>query len=588
MARKVQQTLILALAAWAAALVPPAGAPALAEPLDPPTILHPQALDFCGIYALRQIDPNLTGAGAALAVVCRSFTYIDNAIPGNDYRPNIAHNCFKNTTFTFYDQDPSSAGISPHSTAICSLLFGHDPAASSSDPELDLGQFRYQGIAPQARPEVYEFWHFLINNVLTQTPPEATVVTASFGQEFEGWWTRGIEALAEHHGLIVVAAIGNGFDTYSPPLYPGASANVIGVGVVDSVKAADPATALANFALAYPEHSSSGPAGAGHSKPDIVAPGNCLAADVNDPNDYNPTGSFSSFSTPLVAGAVGLLVQKAKQDPALSAAVSPAGGNCVIKAILLNAAAKLPYWHKGRLDTDDDHTAPLDHVQGAGMLDALAAYNQLTAGQAAPGRVPATGWDSNVLRKPDKTAEIYRITVPQPDGAFITVTAVWNRHYSNLFPFKPLPDADANLRLELRAVDPNNPDNDYCLDHSDSAIDNVEHIYVRADANYTDYEIVLSFSDADNPEEPQTVQPYALAWNTGRPENSDSILLYDLNADGIVEAEDVAIFVNNWLEARQTAEAYVLGDINGDGQINDLDADKLLDRVNLTADWRIE
>ena len=107
--------------------------------------------------------------------------------------------------------------------------------------------------------------------------------------------------------------------------------------MVDSVNTDDPATNLAHFALAYPEHSSFGPAGNGHSKPDIVAPGNCLAAELNEPNGYEATGDWSSFATPIVAGAVGLLVQKAKQDPALSLAVSPAGGNCVIKAILMNS-----------------------------------------------------------------------------------------------------------------------------------------------------------------------------------------------------------------------------------------------------------
>ncbi|GAH50662.1 unnamed protein product, partial [marine sediment metagenome] len=278
-------------------------------------------------------------------------------------------------------------------------------------------------------------WHFLINNVFSNSPPDADVVTTSIGNQSEDWWTRGIESLAEQYGLIVVAGIGNGIDAQDPPLYPGASANVIGVGVVDSVNTANLATNLAHFALAYPEHSSFGPTADGRCKPDIVAPGNCLAADINAPNRYEPMGSWASFSTPIVAGAIGLLVQKAKQDPNLSLAVSPKGGNCVIKAILLNSAKKLPYWHKGRLEKDDDHKAPLDYIQGAGMLNAADAYKHLVAGLNKPGDVPTTGWDNNLPDKGKNPENVYRITITEPAEKFITATVVWNKHYNSVYPF---------------------------------------------------------------------------------------------------------------------------------------------------------
>ena len=37
--------------------------------------LQPQALDFVGVYALRTIDPNLTGEGVTFGIVSRSYTY---------------------------------------------------------------------------------------------------------------------------------------------------------------------------------------------------------------------------------------------------------------------------------------------------------------------------------------------------------------------------------------------------------------------------------------------------------------------------------------------------------------------------------
>jgi len=572
MTKVTGKTLILALITCLAPVS------AIGAPTD--KMLQPQGLNHAGIYALRQIDPNLTGAGVKFAVISRSLTYIDGE-PQNDYRPNINHNCFKTTQFGFYNEPQLLPGISPHSTAICSILLGEDAYAFNAN----LGQFYYQGTAPAARADVYEFWHFLVNNVFAHSPPDADVITASIGTQFEDWWTRGIESLAEHYGLIVVAGIGNGYNAYDPPLYPGAAANVIGVGVVDSVNTENPATNLANFALAYPEHSSTGPTGSGRCKPDIVAIGNCLAASANDPNRYEPTGNWSSFSTPIVAGTAGLLVQKAKQDLNLSMAISPNGGNCVTKAILMNSATKLPYWHKGQLGKDDDHTAPLDYVQGAGMLNAVAAYRHLTAGQNKPGNVSMIGWDNNRLSKNETPENTYRITFTEPADKIITITAVWNRHYNNTYPFEPRPDKDANLRLELWAIDPNGPAKSYLLDYSDSTVDNVEHIYCQTDANYTNYEIAVLFSDTDNQSEPAATQRYGLAWNVSDRQQSDSIFWYDLNADGIVNELDFVILANNLVTSRQSPESYVLGDINTNGAIDVNDVEILVSHTNVKADW---
>ncbi len=574
----------------AAALFAPVNAIAVAE------ALQPQGLNHAGIYALRQIAPGLTGASVKFAVISRSFTYIDGE-PQNDYRPSIGHDCFKGKQLGFHDQAELLPGISPHSTAICSILLGEDPDAFNPH----LGEFYYQGTAPEAQADIYEFWHFLINNVFPHSPPDADIVTASIGNPFEAWWTRGIESLAEHYGLIVVAGIGNGSDANAPPLYPGAAANAIGVGVVDAVNTENLATNLAHFALAYPEHSSFGPTADGRCKPDIVAPGNCLAADANESNRYEPTGSWSSFSTPIVAGTIGLLVQKAREDPDLSSTVSPDGGNCVIKAILLNSATKLPYWHKGRLQIDDDHQVPLDYIQGAGMVNAVGAYKHLIAGRNKPGYVSTTGWDNNRLQKSKNPQNIYKITLTQPADKFITATAVWNRHYNNAYPFEPMPEKDADLRLELWAVDSIDPANDYLLDYSDSSVDNVEHIYCRADANYTNYEIVVSTNDIRDPNPTDAAQRYGLAWNASPVRSktatsngvnagydSDSIFWYDLNADGIVNDLDFTILLTNLLNSTKSPESYLLGDINADGAIDIKDVEIFIKHKDDRADWHTE
>lgn len=542
-----------------------------------PKTVQPQALDHANIRELKNSDAGLSGSGVKFAVICRSLTY-DNGEPQNDYRPLINHNCFNEKNFTFSDQNELATGISEHSTAICSILFGSDPNAFNKE----IGNFKYQGIAPAAKADVYEFWHFLSNNIFTNTPPAADIITASIGNQFEDWWTRGIESMAQHHGIIVVAGIGNGTDVHDPVLYPAAGANVIGVGVVDSVNTDALSLIMKNFSLAYPEHSSTGPTVTGRCKPDIVAPGNCMAADINEPDSYKLTGNWSSFSTPIVAGTLGLLVEKAKQTPALSEAVSANGGNCVMKAVLLNSAKKLAYWHKGKLTKADDHTAPLDYIQGAGMLDAANAYKHLTAGKNEPGDVNTTGWDLNNLQKP-KTENAYKITITEPAKKTITVTTAWNKHYKASYPFEAEPQKDSNFRLELWAVDSEDPDNDYLLDYSDSENDNVEHINVSADPNFTNYEIVIAGSSTD-PNQTITSK-YGLAWSVSETRTMDDILLYDLNADGIVNETDFALFINNMVNSKDGSQNYLLGDIDDNGTIDVNDLKIFTNHLNTKADW---
>ena len=580
MTQTTKKTLLLSLIASLAVLFSSANIAAGADDSQSNNILQPQGLEHTGIYALREIDPNLTGAGVKFAVISRSYTYIDDE-PQNDYRPDISHNCFKISQFSFKDQAKLPAGISTHSTAICSILFGEDPNAFH--PEI--GQFYYEGTTPQAQADIYEFEHFVLNNVFTQIPPDADIITASFGYPFELPWTRGIELLAESYGIVVVASIGNGADAHAPVFYPGAGANVIGVGVVDSVNTEDLATNLANFALAYPEHSSTGPTDNGRCKPDIVAPGNCLAAELNEPNSYEPTGNWSSFSAPVVAGAVGLLVQKAKENPNLSLAVSPDGGNCVIKAILMNSATKLPYWHKGEFQTDDDHASPLDYVQGAGMLNAVSAYEHLVAGLSKPGNVPTIGWDLNLLDKTQTPQNSYEIRLDEPADKFITATVAWNRHYNTEYPFEPAPEKDCNLRLELWAIDPDNPNNDYLLDYSDSSVDNVEHIHIAADAGYTNYKIIISFSNIEDQKEPALSERYGIAWNVQNFQETDNIFWYDINADGIVNVADCLIMLNNLQNRTKSPDSYLIGDINPNGVIDVYDLVAILDNHNRQADW---
>jgi hypothetical protein len=546
------------------------------------SVLQPQGLSRAGVYALREIDPSLTGEGVRVGVVCRSVTY-QGDLPQNDYQPNAGHACFNGVKLGFHDASAPAAGVSAHSTAVCSILFGEDTEATTPY----LGPFLYQGAVPAAEGHIYELVHFGDQYVVNQIAPPLDVVAMSFGFQFENWWTQGIESLAEHEGLLVVAGIGNGTNASDPPLYPGAGSNTIGVGVVSSVRTADPATNLTYFALACPDQSSLGPTDDGRCKPDLIAPGNCLVAETDDDRAYLMSGDWSSYATPVTAGVVGLLVQAAKRDESLSPALSPNGGNCVLKAILMNSATKLPYWHKGRLSTDDDRETPLDLVQGAGMVNAVEAHRLLKSGRIQPGDVSATGWDLNDLDG-GSSQRAYRIVLDEPAEKMLTATLVWNRHYSREYPFERIAGSDTDLRIEVWAIDPTNPSNDLLLDYCDSKTDNVEHIYIETLAGYSVYDLVVSYSDTDSSAAARIPERYGLAWSVGIRQETDSIFWYDLNADGIVDERDFAIFLNNRNLGLTSPDAYLLGDINTDGTIDASDLEVLFANRNRKADWHTD
>ena len=541
------------------------------------SLLQPQGLDRVGIYALREAAPNLTGEGVRFGVLCRSVTHQEDE-PYKDYLPNTRHVCLAGAQLS----GENDHGVSAHSTAICSILFGDDPAGSTPY----LGSFLYQGATPAAKGRIFEYLRFGEQFIFPQRRPAVDVVTASFGFQFENWWTRGLESLAEHEGLPVLASVGNGTNASDPPLYPGAGSNAIGVGVVSSVKTGNPVTDLMHFALAYPERSTLGPTDDGRCKPDLIAPGNCLVAGADDDHAYTMSGDWSSFATPVVAGVVGLLAQTAKEDETLSMVLSPNGGNCAVKAILLSSATKLPFWHKGHLSTSDDREAPLDLIQGAGMVNAVEAYQLLTAGRVEPGDGASTGWDLNQLDGESGLPQVYRMTVDEPTGKVLTATLAWNRHYCKEYPFERLEGTDSDLRIELWAIDPDNSSNDLLLDSCDSKLDNVEHLHTPMLPEYNVYELVVSYGDTDAASAALIAERYALAWTVGEKPDSDNILWHDLNADGIVDEADFTIFLDNRNLGLTSPDAYVIGDVNADGIIDGTDLERIFANRNRTADWR--
>ncbi|MCE5341584.1 MAG: S8 family serine peptidase [Planctomycetaceae bacterium] len=455
------------------------------------------AIDIAGINKVTAIDANLTGSGVSIGLVCRSNTYEDS-FPQNDYRPDITHKCLQNSKINFYDDQYIAGANSNHSTQIASILVGSDSNAFYPA----LGNFSYKSAAPAAQLKVYEFWYFITENVFSGQWPKDDLLTMSLGSSTEAWWSRGIDEMVERYGFLVVAAIGNGTDAYDLPLYPAACTNVLAVGVVDSNNS------LTEFHTPDASHSTAGPTLDGRCKPDIVAPGNCLTAISNVNEPYRPSGDYSSFAAPVVAGVASILIQKAKSDPNLQIAASGFSGNCVLKSILMTSADKLVGWHKGAADNNDDSEYPLDFKQGAGMVDALSAYNLLVAGLQHDGDVNAAGWDINLIDSSAASEKVYRFAATAGDAKKLTATLVWNRSYEVSYPFNLNMNLWNDLRLTLRKIDADGQIS--VADISDSPVDNVEHIYINLEPDST-YE--LTVSNSPNYESKDTAI-YALSWTT--------------------------------------------------------------------------
>ena len=114
---------------------------------------------------------------------------------------------------------------------------------------------------------------------------------------------RAVEKAVEA-GLIVVVAAGNSGPERGTILSPGTSRNAITVGAVDDKRTIDPSDdTIAPF-------SSRGPTLEGLTKPDLLAPGVSINSLSNTKLDGYSALSSTSMATPLVSGAVALLLNK--------------------------------------------------------------------------------------------------------------------------------------------------------------------------------------------------------------------------------------------------------------------------------------
>lgn len=187
--------------------------------------------------------------------------------------------------------------------------------------------------------------------------------------------------------------------------------------------------------------------GLGRMKPDIV---------VED--------TVTSNAAPAVASAATLLLDAIRPD------FPDADDSRVVKAILLSGASKknLPGWR--RVST----SRPYDEILGAGELNVLHAHRILAAGrQTASGSAyrALSGWDKTTSSSTSPRRYFFKL-LPGQWGT-ISATITWHRTIPGNYASSTL----ANMNLHLKNASGFSVGT--TIDESLSAVDNVEHIFLR-------------------------------------------------------------------------------------------------------------
>jgi hypothetical protein len=294
--------------------------------------------------------------GAAMPTGANLSVRVVEAPDGSgNYGPNTADTQLGGKTFEFLSGTTGALG---HATTVSRFLFGtqslapaigstaQGQAAAFSEANNWLGTGYLRPAANQlpqveTRPLVSHSWIGTTGNTTSDTE-----------------LLRRTDFAIQRDGFVATFALNNGSNTTIPSLLA-STYNGIVVGRSDGGHSRGTTTIDGN----------------GRVKPDIVVPTNA-----------------TSWATPTVSSAAGLLIETARVVPGLSNGDRPQ----VVKSLLMAGATKAGDTVPGSWNWSNSQTQPLDSVYGAGQLNIEHAYDILTAGQFAASTsslAAATGWD---------------------------------------------------------------------------------------------------------------------------------------------------------------------------------------------------
>ena len=321
-----------------------------------------------------------------------------------------------------YPIDPSpSSGCATHATAVTNYLANSSTSLLPKLQELQVASYsRYQSLSLRT------------GNFVSPNPANWDLETHSYSCEtiYSQNALQLLDYRINRDRVTVCVSLNNG--TAAVPAMWGNNYNAITVGTATG------------------KHSRGGTTleGVGRTKPDLVG-----------------TATYTSYTTPIVASAAGILIGEAKRTISLAAAKDPR----TIKALLMAGATKEEFatWSQTAAQ-------PLDAIYGAGQVNINNSYRMLIAGKQSPGASLCLlkGWD---LGQSGNSA-VYYFDVPVGQTLKFSTVLTWHRELCQPGDFWSFTSSLADLNLRLH-----NSNSSFALGtvvaESTSALDNVEHIY---------------------------------------------------------------------------------------------------------------
>jgi subtilisin family serine protease len=407
----------------------------------------------------------------------------------------------------------------------------------------------------------------LINGVGGQ---KADVVNSSWGsgsgQNGNDFTSIAIDSYAAASGKLIVFAAGNSGSGTNTIGSPASGFNALVVGALTSDSSTPAYGSVADFSSRSPTDmfiptNAAGSAGSTvadvRARVDITAPGTNLwgahynSADLSNVDSYDGGNAASgqlagtSFAAPITVGGAALVADAGKAN--FAADVHAIDGR-VLKAVLMNSAAKPQGWNNGQHDVGGVITTSqsLDYKSGSGALDLNQAYNQyLSSGGthnvadaggiiSSGGTVAATGWEFGQVVQ-NSTAN-YVIDTPLSAGATLGVTLTWYANETNDFTGDDAGESplygsfdNLDLRVYLASLVSGVWTPTTLVAESDSLYNSSEELYFAlpttgdyilqvADSGY-----LWNFTD-------DTSTPFGLAWTVPVPEPTALALMMVLGA----------------------------------------------------------
>lgn len=399
-----------------------------------------------------------------------SVTMVEAFDANNNYLPNAAN--FPNQTFV--NVTNTSNGVSGHANTVAGFFYSEGNSYARSIDTVYMysaNDFIFNNLGASS---------FTTSPVLPFETPVASFawVAETTGSGVEELLHR-YDYLATSSNTLLVAGLNNGSGTSVPSIW-GHSYNGLVVGTsLDNHSSGDTSDVFSPFGIT-----------GGRTKPDLVSTGDLTSWS---------TGQISSGATYLYGLADRLEFSEITANIDLQ------------KAIILAGATKdeFPDWVNHSTDPENE-TRSLDERYGAGEMNVLNSQRIIEGGQVAEDhKMGYHGWDRDSVG--DNVVE-YDLTIPEGvTFAELSVVACWNREViENTFVtsngneqitnYFYTPQNLADLKLEISDTSGD------VIYVSDSAVDNVEHVFA-IDLIPGDYTVSVSNnSGLTNPTE------YGLAW----------------------------------------------------------------------------